>query len=193
MVEVYKKLKLDLRVSKLNNLVLNEPIDVNILNKLINSDLLQTITNPMSQIYYENEKEQLLKYNELINHQNGIANICYQQSKNIKIGRVLPIKGLGLFSFRRSIRHTLSINTFEDIDVNNAHFTILYQICEYNNINCKYIKEYVNNREFYINEVINTYNVDKDNAKTLFIILLYFGSFNNWLKENNIFYKYLIK
>ena len=81
MVEVYKKLKLEFRVSKLDNLVLNEPIDINILNKLINSDLLQTITNPLSQIYYENEKEQLLKYNELINHQNGIANICYQQSK----------------------------------------------------------------------------------------------------------------
>ena len=34
MVEVYKKLKLEFRVSKLDNLVLNEPIDINILNKL---------------------------------------------------------------------------------------------------------------------------------------------------------------
>ena len=181
---MYKNLKLESRISKLDNIVLTEPIDINILNKLINSDLLQIINNPLNQIYYENEKEQLIKYSELIN--NGLANVCYKQTKNIKYGRVLPFRGLGLFSFRRNIRHTLSINTFEDIDINNCHFAILYQICEYNNINCKYIKEYVHNRDFYINEVINTYNVSKDQAKTLFIILLYLGSFNNWLKENNI-------
>jgi len=183
-MHIYKKLKLDSRVSKLDNINLNEPIDVNILRKLINSDLLQVINNPMCKKYYENEKEQLTKYSSIIH--DGFANICYKQSKNIQIGRVLPNKGLGLFSFRRSIRHTLSVNTFEDIDIANAHFTILYQICEYNNIECKYIKEYVNNRDFYINEVIDTYNVTKDDAKTLFILLLYFGSFNNWLIEYKV-------
>lgn len=142
----YKKLELEPRVSKLDNIILNEPIDINILHKLINSDLLQIVNNPMSQIYYENEKEQLIKYNDLIN--NGIANISYQQTKNIKLGRVLPIKGLGLFSFRRAIRHTLSVNMFEDVDIINCHFVILLQICEYNNISSKYIKEYVNNLLF---------------------------------------------
>jgi hypothetical protein len=173
----FKKLKLDNRISKLDNIILNEPIDVSILNKLINSDLLQVINNPMNQKYYDNEKEQLIKYNDIIN--NGYANVNYQCTKNIKFGRVLPVKGLSLFCFRKSIRHTLCINTLEDIDIVCCHHTILVQICEVNNIVCKYIKEYVNNREYYLTEVINTYKVARDDAKNLFIILLYFGSFNN--------------
>jgi P4 family phage/plasmid primase-like protien len=183
-MHTYKNLKLENRISKLDNIILNEPIDITILNKLINSDLLQTVNNPMSQIYYENEKEQLIKYNDLIN--NGIANICYQQTKNIKFGRVLPVRGLGLFCFRKAIRHTLCVNTFEDIDIVAAHHMLLLQICEHNNIVCKYIKEYVVNRDFYLTEVMNTYNVEKDDAKTLFIILLYFGSFANWIKDKGV-------
>lgn len=33
---------------------------------------------------------------------------------------------------------------------------------------------------------MNTYNVEKDDAKNLFIILLYFGSFTSWIKEKNV-------
>jgi hypothetical protein len=62
----YKSLKLEPRFSRLNNIILNEPIDTNILNKLLNSDLLQVVNNPLSHIYYDNEKEQLMGYSELI-------------------------------------------------------------------------------------------------------------------------------
>ena len=143
----YKKIKLETRLSKLDNITLNEPIDISILNKLINSDLLQIINNPMNQKYYDNEKEQLIKYNDIIN--NGFANVNYQRTKKIIFGRVLPIKALSLFCFRKAIRHTLCINTFEDIDVVAAHHELLLQICEFNNITCKYLKEYVTNRENY--------------------------------------------
>jgi len=37
-----------------------------------------------------------------------------------------------------------------------------------------------------LNEVINKYNVKKDIAKQLFIQLLFFGSFNSWIQNNNI-------
>jgi hypothetical protein len=96
------------------------------------------------------------------------------------------MNGLGLFSFRRAIRHTLSLNTFEDIDIYCAHQTILLEICEYNKIDCKYIKQYVNNREYYLTETMEIYKISKDEAKNLFIILLYFGNFTNWKKEKKI-------
>ena len=119
----YKSLKLEPRFSRLNNIILNEPIDTNILNKLLNSDLLQSINNPLSHIYYDNEKEQLMRYSELIT--NGVASVKYLLPKNIKMGRVSPEKELGLFSFRRAIRHTLACNTFEDIDIVCAANSIL--------------------------------------------------------------------
>ena len=51
--------------SILDNLVLYEPIDLNILNKLISSDLLRTINNPLAKDIYSTEKEQLLNYKKL--------------------------------------------------------------------------------------------------------------------------------
>ena len=52
--------------SKLNNLTLYEPVDVKILDKLINSDLLKvTFNNPLC-AGYENEKQYLCCYKKLI-------------------------------------------------------------------------------------------------------------------------------
>ena len=77
-------------------LILIEPIDINILNKLINSDLLKIVFhNPLCK-GYENEKQYLLCYKKLV--KKGKAEIIYNKAKNIKFGRVNPHKALGLFS-----------------------------------------------------------------------------------------------
>ena len=82
---MYKNLKLESRISKLDNIVLTEPIDINILNKLINSDLLQIIINkfmndtqkesikwyPKFACKYSNINSNNIIHSELIN--NGLA------------------------------------------------------------------------------------------------------------------------
>ena len=81
--------------SKLNNLTLYEPIDVQILNKLINSDLLKTtFHNPLCQ-GYECEKQYLCCYKKLI--KDGKATVKYTRAKGMKFGRVNPVKAQGLF------------------------------------------------------------------------------------------------
>ena len=174
-------LKINAVESKLDKLTLYEPIDTNILNKLINSDLLKTVFhNPLCK-GYENEKQHLLCYKKLI--KNGRAEITYNKAKNIKYGRVSPHKGLGLFSIRRELRHTLCKGKFTDIDIENCHPVLLLQICEANNIDVKYLKEYVDNRDEHLKQVMDHYGVNRDSAKKLFIKLMYFGSFNTWFKE----------
>ena len=154
--------------SSLDKLILYETIDIELLKKLISSSLLkQTFNNPFSNICFDNE-------------------IQYKRPKNINYGRVSPINALGLFSIRREIRHTLAKETYIDIDISNAHPSILLQLCEQNNIACNYLKLYVDNRDTILNEIIEKYQVKKDIAKQLFIQLLYFGSFNNWIQNNNI-------
>lgn len=178
----YQKLNISLRKSKLDNLELKETIDIKLLDSLINSSLLkQTFNNPMSNVYYENEKEQLLKYKKLV--KNGYATIKYNQVKDMYLGRVNPKNALGLFSIRREIRHTLARNNFIDIDIENCHPVILLQICQANNIKCDNLNKYVHNRTYYLSEVMEAYNVNRDDAKKLFIRLLYFGTFENWLIE----------
>ena len=138
---IFKYLFLEAVESKLDKLTLYETVDVKVLNKLINSDLLRVeFHNPLAK-GYENEKQQLICYKKLI--KKGKAEIKYSKAKNILFGRVNPHRALGLFSIRREIRHTLAKGIFKDIDIENCHPVLLLQICEANNISCKYLKRYV--------------------------------------------------
>jgi hypothetical protein len=181
------KIELSLKVQKscLDGLVLKEKINIEILDKLLNSDLLKkTFHNPHSSIYYCNEKDQLRDYKNLIKE--GFAYVKYNKVEGIPFGRSNPNHALGLYSIRREIRHTLAINNYIDIDIENCHPVILLQICQSNNIKCKRLLDYVNNRDKHLKNIIKKYNVDRDKAKKLFIILLYFGSFESWAEDLNI-------
>ena len=167
--------------SKLNNLTLYEPVDVKILDKLINSDLLKvTFNNPLC-AGYENEKQYLCCYKKLIKQ--GKAVVKYVRAKGMNFGRVNPIKAQGLFSVRREIRHTLCKGRYVDIDIENCHPVLLLQICQKHDIECKYLSKYVNKREKYLAEVMEFYGASRDDAKKLFIRLMYFGTFDNWIKD----------
>jgi len=170
------------RKCNLNNIILKEIIDVDLLDKLINSSLLKKkCNNKLSTTFYESEKEQLIKYKKLI--KNGIAYIKYKQAKKMNLGRVIPDKSLGLFSIRKAIRHTLCKNTYIDIDIVNCHPILLYQISKKHKFDCKYLKKYCKNRDEIRLELMEYYGVSKEDIKDLFLVLLYFGSFNTWLKD----------
>ena len=53
----------------------------------------------------------------------------------------------------RKIRHTLCIDTMTDIDLKNAHPTLLAAYCHQNNIPCKGLDTYVNDRENLLSKV----------------------------------------
>ena len=158
-------------MNQLDNINLIETVPTETLKLLINSSLLkQTFHNPFSSVCFDNEKEQLLKYEKLV--KKGEATIIYTQTKNMNFGRVFPKNALGLFSIRREIRHTLARDYYIDIDIDNCHPVLLYQICKNNNIKCKYLKKYIDRRSEYLSEIMEIYNVVKDDAKQLFIQLL---------------------
>ena len=48
------------------------------------------------------------------------------------------------------------------------------------------LKKYIDNRAELLSEVMTTYNVIKDQAKQLFIQLLYYGTFESWCNNHNI-------
>lgn len=156
-----------------------EYVNIEMLNRVIDSNILRTDKWGDWDIY-ENEKAQLEAYKKLIRY--GKANVTYNNLKH-GYGRVFPKKSLSLGTIAREVRHTISKGFYVDIDMYGAHHTILSQICKYNNIECKYLNEYINNREEILNNVCNEYDVDRSDAKTLFIILLYLGSFKSWAEK----------
>lgn len=179
-------LTLESQSCEIDGITLYEPININTLDKLLKSDLLKTtFHNPICNTKFEGgELEQLTNYKKLI--KNGKAEVKYNKVQNMVFGRVHPKNALGLFNIRRELRHTLAKERMVDIDIENCHPVILYQICKANKLDCDYLEEYVLNRQKYLDEVMTTYNVDRDTAKKLFIQLMYFGGFESWAEKCNI-------
>jgi hypothetical protein len=156
--------------SILNNIELTEHIDINILNCLIYSDLLQlTKSNKFGN--FENEKQQLLEIQKRI--KNSKLKVQYRKAK-YNYGRVFPVKSLSLGCLRKPIRHTLCNGTYTDLDIENCHPKLLIQYCLANDIQVKYLLQYVENRTKILLETQEYYyDVNRDDAKKLFIILAY--------------------
>jgi hypothetical protein len=159
-----------------------EDINTDILSKLINSDLLQTVSWTVGNQVFENEKQQLLLLKKLI--KNNKLKVSYKRPK-YNLGRVYPNKSLSLCSIRRELRHTLAYGNYIDIDIANCHPELLNQLCIHHDIKTKYLNEYVKNRDAILSETMIFYDCNRDEAKTLFISLMYYGAFNSWNKGAN--------
>jgi hypothetical protein len=168
-------------ITKLNKMKCKEGVDIKKLRLLITSSLLQI--DKFNQ--FENEKQQLEKYYKLFKE--NIAEILYQRV--FAYGRVYAKNGVGLQLIRKEIRHTISEDYYIDLDIVNAHATILYQLMVYNNIPCEYLEKYINNRDKILYTIMEKYNTKRESAKNLFIMMLYGGTFVSWAEENNIYKK----
>ena len=175
--------------SYLDDIKLFEVVNKNYLDKLINSEYLKTIKwND-----FDNEKCQLEEYmNQLLDYKYndregfGLVPVKYKRGSGLTFGRVYPLKSLSLCAIRKEVRHTISTDIFVDIDITNCHPELLYQTLKANNIECNILEDYVKNRDKRLKEVMDKYNVDRDSAKALFIMLLYFGSFKTWLQKESL-------
>ena len=181
------------RQSIFKDIILYEPIDINLLEKITNSDLVVT-TDAWS------ERKQLNDYANNIS--NNCAEVKYTQSP-MGVGRVNPYKSWGLHSIRRQTRHTLVNGVMTDIDIQNCHPEILNQIVESNGLDCKYLSQYCSNRNGFLNEIIEFYTLGKNDycghpkhhekyttpkaiAKNLIIRLLNGGTTDIWMSAYEI-------
>ena len=111
----------------------------------------------------------------------------YEYSNENNEGR-LNSKGFSIQRMQRKIRNTISKDYYNDIDVINCGFNIFSQLCKKNNINVKYIDDYITNREEYLNEFIKLNDITRDEAKTILIMILNGGnpSINTNEKTDNL-------
>jgi len=79
------------------------------------------------------------------------------------------------------IRHTIAYKLYDDIDMVNAHFVILYNLCKNNNIKAKNLKYYIDNRNNLYNALSKSNNISKQECKMLIICILY-GGFYKYYK-----------
>jgi hypothetical protein len=112
---------------------------------------------------YKSSKTHLQKY--LDNSYNGKINVKYRQADYG--GRFNSIKSLSLQNLKRCIRHTISKDYYNDIDIVNAHPIILLYLCKENGFDCPNLEQYVNNRE----DILKQTGLDRDTAKEQYLVL----------------------
>lgn len=191
------ELTLKSEISTLDKITLFERIDINTIDKLTKSNLLLEVPHKHIEKKFKNELEQIQCYIDIIekdkdNKDNNIAiaKVKYMKTAGYTFGRVYPVKSLSLGTIRRELRHTIARDSknnnqqiYKDIDIANCHPVIIYQMMKKNDVNIVHLKDYVNNREKHLHNVMNEYKVDRDSAKNLFIRILYFGEFETWAKN----------
>lgn len=187
-------LRKDYKDNCLNGVTLYETVDLQVLEKLINSDLLKTtFNNKICKVWHQNEKQQLEKYRDKIIA--GRAKIQYNKAKNNPFGRSNPDGGVGLYNIRREIRHTLASENYVDIDIDNCHPVLLLQTLQRAGIESPCLQSYVENRQTWFDKVNKHWKITqsdrvknephliKDIPKDLFIRMLFGGGSRKWAEK----------
>lgn len=156
---------------------LTERVDMAALNYIIHHpDLLPLLSLK--------KRARLRQYRSVLD-KNGSCTVKYRQADYGK-GRVYALEKLSLQKFPRQIRHTLAKDIYYDIDIKNCNPTLLLQICQKKGWTCNKLKDYVENREDKLNDLMHQFHTTKDIAKDLFLRLMNGGSWRKWIEDNSL-------
>lgn len=115
----------------------------------------------------------------------GYRTVTYRPSEH-GLGRIYADRGLSLQFFPKRIRHTLAADLYHDIDMVNAHPTLLLQLCDEKGWDVVELRRYVNNREAVLNEIMEACHVTRKQAKELLLRLMYGGALKSWLRDERV-------
>jgi hypothetical protein len=153
-------------------------IDTERVNKLLTLDFTEKFG--ISSEIAITLKNTLRRFRDLVNN-NGYFEVSYNQPD--KIGRIYPKGANSVSQILREVRHTLLQDYYIDFDIVCAQPSILKEFCLKHNIPCKFLAEYIENRDDKVNEMIELFSCNRDEAKGLFNSLTNGGSFKGWLDK----------
>ena len=111
----------------------------------------------------------LVEYCKLQYKNNFKLAVDYKHSGSKTDGRIFVKQTIGLQRIWNKFRGILCDGISIDLDMINAHPTILLYVCRMNNISCEILENYVNSRKLFLEQVVSTDKLTKDQAKILFI------------------------
>ena len=113
----------------------------------------------------------LTQITQMFENHSKTDEVEYSFSSRQKDGRKFS-KTPSLQGISRVIRHSISAEYYDDVDIQNAHPTFLVNLCQKNNIPCDNIDYYVKNTDKCRKELMNIYSITKDEAKRVLLITL---------------------
>ena len=116
-------------------------------------------------------KKQLKSYLRKHDSKKGGFFVEYE-NKGIGRGRKYAKGSLSLQNFKKTIRETLVYDTHTDIDIVNCHIVLLSQYCKKNGFVCEKVDDYVSNRNYKLQGIIDTFKVSRKTAKELILVMM---------------------
>ena len=149
----------------------------------INSSYLKTIVKKFDKVYPKIGKIKDKKKGFVeITDKEQLRTLFVKRNKNLenkftykptisRDGRIYS-DNWSLCGMNKIVRHTLCKEFNYDIDIVNAHPCFLVWYCEINNIPCKYIKQYCDNRSDFLNYYADQLNIQPENVKITILSLI---------------------
>ena len=113
----------------------------------------------------------------------GTATVEYELKSGNEVGRYNCSSGHQVFP--STIRNHLAHKHYVDLDMKNAHPTLLLQLCSKLSIEAATLKRYVDEREALLQQATTMTNPEctRAEAKSLFIVLIFGGSVETWARD----------
>ena len=188
------KWTIDRKTSLLHNLSLLEKVSkgrlIKILRALEEEAAAAEAKNPHSRetLCANMELEKFTKYANSYNTNLGGVVVQYRKPKHMW-GRAFPVNSIGLTSMKRSVRNTLIVGQYIDLDLINAQPSIVLALSMKNGeiANATALRNYCENREGVLQKICESYpKVNRKDAKDLFVRLCYGGTFSKWKQDVGI-------
>ncbi len=109
---------------------------------------------------------QLIKYRDA--SVNGKIAIKYYQKNGV--GRFQALSA-SLQGIPREIRHTISREFYQDLDMVNCHPVILQWMCRKQGFDSEYLDKYIAKREFYLKKIMRKNKISRDKAKLVYLAI----------------------
>jgi phage/plasmid-associated DNA primase len=124
----------------------------------------------------------------------GIIKTKYQVSelskKYTKLGRLYAVDSISLQSINKIIRHTIAADCNLDIDMQNAHPTIILSMCKKHKLDkSKYynLNKYITSREEILKSTMEELKIDRDQAKVEVLKCINGGGLKLTKKSNTLY------
>ena len=118
-------------------------------------------------IVYKNIKN----YSKKLQKNNYEYEVIYDYARGRKDGRLFS-QGFGIQKIKKEFRGCLIDSIYYDFDLVNAHYSILLNLCQKNEISCSFVSEYVSRK----NDILNRFSTDNEielrKCKDIFLSVL---------------------
>lgn len=102
--------------------------------------------------------------------------VVYHQSRSNPHRRFAEIMRMSLQGLPRAFRHSISKGIYIDVDIANAHPSILAQFCVDQGVECERLRQYVSNRGAVLDVIADMLGITKGEAKQLILRCMNGGS-----------------